>query len=193
VQAEHPRADARRNRERVLDAAATIFSERGFSAPVAEIAGRAGVGPATLFRHFPTKHELLLAVVARKLEELLAAARAAVADAETDPAAGLRQFFIAACGTTARDQMLLDLAHQTITDPRLTEPSQAILAAIDTLAERGRDAGILREDIQGHDLAVLMNSIAYGVRGLMDTTPDAHLRYIEIVLAGLQPGSGAGP
>jgi AcrR family transcriptional regulator len=77
------RADARRNRQRVLDAAARCFAEDGSEAAVAEIARRAGVGTGTLFRHFPTKHDLLVAV----MEERFASARATLeaALAEPDP------------------------------------------------------------------------------------------------------------
>jgi AcrR family transcriptional regulator len=181
------RADARRNHERVLDAAAEVFAERGKSAPIAEIARRAGVGAATLFRRFPTKQALLLAVVVRKLERLAAEAQGAVA--EDDVAAGIRSFFVAACLTSARDQVLLELAHQTISDPRLDALQAEIFASIAELAERGRAAGLLRPDIEAHDLAVLMNAIAFGVRDLTDTKPDVHLRYIEVVLAGLRPDS----
>jgi AcrR family transcriptional regulator len=174
-----------------MTAAREIFAEQGASATVAAIAQRAGVGPATLFRRFPTKRDLLLAVIADKLDMLAAEARAAAA--EPDPAAGLRRFFVAACTTTARDQALLDLAHETVSDPGLTEAREAIFDAMSTLARRGKEAGVIRNDIEGTDLAVLMNAIAYGVRGLADTNPDAHLRYIEIVLAGLRPSVAEPP
>jgi AcrR family transcriptional regulator len=185
VATEKLRADARRNQERVIAAAAEVFAERGMSATVAEIAKRAGVGPATLYRRFPTKRDLLLAVVVEKLEALIAEGRAAAVEA--DPATGLRRFFVAASETTARDQTLLELAHDTINDPRLSELQAAIFASMSSLVIRAKAAAELRDDIQTADLAVLMNAIAYGVRGLDDTDPDAHLKYIEIVLTGLRP------
>src|SRR5215469_15731826 len=69
------RADARRNREKVLIAARDAFAELGFSAPLDEIASRAGVGPGTVYRHFPTKEALFEAVVQTRLEDLIADAR----------------------------------------------------------------------------------------------------------------------
>ncbi|MFC7660235.1 TetR/AcrR family transcriptional regulator [Pseudonocardia benzenivorans] len=70
------RADARRNREKVLRAAQEAFAEHGMGVPLDEIAGRAGVGPGTVYRHFPTKEALFEAVVAARMQDLITAARA---------------------------------------------------------------------------------------------------------------------
>ena len=77
------RADAERNLRRVLDAALEVFAEHGLDAPVTLIAERAGVGVATIFRRFPTKDDLLAALLAHRGEQLVAAADAALE--RTDP------------------------------------------------------------------------------------------------------------
>src|SRR5712691_4544222 len=84
------RADARRNRERVLDAARAAFAAQGLSVPLDEIARHAGVGPGTLYRHFPTKEALIEAVVHDRLQGL-AADGAALLDAP-DPGAAFFAF-----------------------------------------------------------------------------------------------------
>src|SRR3954462_4559234 len=84
------RADARRNRERVLRAASEAFAESGLGVPLDAIAARAGVGPGTVYRHFPTKEALFQSVVTARLEDLVAEAQG-LADAD-DAGAALRTF-----------------------------------------------------------------------------------------------------
>src|SRR6476646_7476085 len=86
------RADARRNRERVLAAAEAVFAETGLKAPVEEVARRAGVGVGTVCRNFPTKQALVEAVVSAMYETLRREAEAALAD--PDPAHAFEQFVI---------------------------------------------------------------------------------------------------
>ena len=81
--ARHQRADAARNRARLLEAATEMFRERGVEVGVGEIADRAGVGRGTLFRNFPTKQELVVAVIAHRMHEAIATGRALL-DANTD-------------------------------------------------------------------------------------------------------------
>src|SRR5215468_8046970 len=84
------RADAERNRRRVLDAAATLFGERGLDVGVGEIAQRAGVGRGTLFRNFPSKEHLIAAVVVERMNEAIARGRS-LADAD-HPGTALFEF-----------------------------------------------------------------------------------------------------
>src|SRR5207244_4685870 len=90
VEATHLRADAQRNLERILEAARAVFAEEGLEASVADVARRAGVGTATIFRRFPTKDDLVAAMLEQELETIVARARAA-ADA-SDPAAAIAEF-----------------------------------------------------------------------------------------------------
>src|SRR5690606_4727991 len=103
---EHLRADARRNLERILEAAAEVFAERGADASVADVARRAGVGHATVFRRFPTKEHLLIALMAQRMEAL--AARAA-AEAATEPREeALERFMEHLAGHFAKDRGFKD-------------------------------------------------------------------------------------
>lgn len=85
------RADARRNEENLLDAAAAVFVASGVEAPIRDIAARAGVGTATIYRHFPTRADLIVAVYRRQVETLADAGPAALADSAT-PYAALRRW-----------------------------------------------------------------------------------------------------
>src|ERR1700761_3031005 len=95
------RADAARNRERIVDAAIELFAERGLEASTAEIAARAGVGEATLFRRFPTKEDLITANVAMMLEEAAAIATACLE--EDDPWRGVERFLYEMADRASQD------------------------------------------------------------------------------------------
>ena len=96
------RTDAARNRGRIVAAAAEVFAERGLEASVAEVAERAGVGSATVFRRFPTKQDLVDTIIADQLDAVVADAAAAAAD--PDPRRGLETFCERTCMAQAHDQ-----------------------------------------------------------------------------------------
>src|SRR6201992_3081486 len=100
------RADAARNRERIIEAAIELFAERGYEASTAEIAARAGVGEATLFRRFPTKEDLITAIVQMMLEE--AAAVAASCLEEEDPWRGVERFLYEMAERASQDHVIND-------------------------------------------------------------------------------------
>src|SRR3954471_12325462 len=85
------RADAQRNRERIIAAAVEVFAERGLEASTADIARRAGVGEATLFRRFPSKDDLIIAILAEHMDEVIATAEGCVA--EPDPWRAIERLF----------------------------------------------------------------------------------------------------
>src|SRR3954470_13794013 len=125
------RADAERNRRRILDAAAEAFSESGLDVGVAEIARRAGVGAGTIFRRFATKEDLIAAIVEARVEEVLGAA--AECAAEDDPAEALRGFAFALTGLQARDRGFFDAVSSRIgSDPRLRDQHDRLLEALET-------------------------------------------------------------
>ncbi len=112
------RADARRNRERVLAAASDAFAAEGFDVGVAEIARRAGVGTGTLFRHFPTKLELEVAVILARKQEMMASVRAALA--EPDPWAGFARMMTDGVEMTACDRCIGQVASpELLADERM--------------------------------------------------------------------------
>ncbi|MFC3743821.1 TetR/AcrR family transcriptional regulator [Paractinoplanes deccanensis] len=188
--AERPlRADAARNRSSLLAAAAREFAERGPDASVADIARRAGIGKGTVFRHFPTKEDLLAAVVLDRIEDLAAlAARLANAD---DAGAALLEFMDEAAGR----QQQLDLSflrESGEVNERLAGARERLFAAIIALVERAQAAGAVRGDISGMDVILLMCAPNHVVSFVPDAPPDLWRRYLGIIFDGLRP-EGARP
>jgi AcrR family transcriptional regulator len=180
------RADARRNRERIVTAAGACFATEGMDCQVAEVARRAGVGNATVFRHFPTKQDLIMAVIEARMREMLALSdeAAAMPDAET----ALRRLLDALCRVHVHDHGLKEMAAEHFQgDQRLVALRDDILDRLATLVERAKAAGVLRDEVSAVDLAVLVNGVAAAVRGLEERRPGLYRRYLEIALAGMRP------
>jgi AcrR family transcriptional regulator len=181
------RADAARNRERIVAAATEVFAERGMEASTAEIAQRAGVGEATLFRRFPTKEDLITAIVAVQLED--AAAVAAASLEEEDPWGSLEGFLYEMAERASHDHGVFDaVKEKCMTAPGLAEPKGRVLELTSQLVRRAQRAGVVREDIAGQDLMFLMHSIAsLGELPFPGLRADLWKRYLGIVLDGLRP------
>lgn len=149
------RADARRNRQKVLDAAREAFETSGLAVPLDEIAARAGVGPGTVYRHFPTKEALFGAVVAARVEDLVADARTRL-DA-TDPGSAFFEF-LSRLGAEAA-------AKRTVSDA-LTGPStvtaqlrEQVFAVLEVLLQRAQEAGAVRPEVRTADLIALLKGL----------------------------------
>src|SRR3954451_16162338 len=133
------RADAERNRRRLLDAAATCFAERGLDVSVAEIARRAGVGHGTAFRRFPTKEHLVCAVVIDRIEGLTALAGELLEAAAGDP---LLEFMRRAIEMQLQDRALGEsIGTSVLADPAIQQAHRELLDAIEQLVRRGQKAG----------------------------------------------------
>jgi AcrR family transcriptional regulator len=150
------RADARRNQERVLNAARDAFAASGYAVPLDEIAARAGVGPGTVYRHFPTKEALFEAVVAGRVKDLIRDARAR---AEADDPGGAFFGFLARLGEEAA-------AKRDLPDAIAIPGSlQADLhAALGVLLRRAQQAGAVRADVRAADLIVLLKGMLASLR-----------------------------
>ncbi|HEX8102098.1 MAG TPA: TetR/AcrR family transcriptional regulator [Solirubrobacteraceae bacterium] len=182
------RADARRNRERLVAAATEVFAERGADAGVAEIARRAGVGAGTVHRHFPTKHELLLAALERRFDEL----QRALAHAETmdDGWEGLVHVLTACAELQARDRGFLEsVGPELFGEPRLQARNAEYMASIEALIARTQRAGLVRHDLAAEDLPFLISAVggATAKCGGTSLSPDLWRRYLGIVLDGIRP------
>ncbi|MGW6458551.1 TetR/AcrR family transcriptional regulator [Streptomyces sp. NPDC055078] len=181
-----PRADALRNRERIVTAARDMFVEFGPAVPLDEIARRAGVGNATLYRHFADRtvliHEVVLYVIARSTE--LAAEAAA---RESDPFDAVRRFVHAASDERigALCPMLsggFDTDHPGLDDARLR-----LEAAVEGLMERAQSAGRMRADIAVGDLLVALSRLARPLPGLGCLHIDRFVhRHLQLFLDGLE-------
>jgi AcrR family transcriptional regulator len=182
------RADALRNRRRILEAAAEAFSEGGLDVGVAEIARRAGVGAGTLFRRFPTKEDLIFAIVEERTLELVAAGREALE--EEDPALAFRAFMFAGVEMHVRDQGFFDAVVSRINkEDRLRELRDEIVEIAGELLERAQAAGKVRHDVEPHDLPLLMCAAAGAAAPMHGALPDLWRRYVGLILDGLRPGA----
>src|SRR5581483_4471365 len=149
------RADAQRNRARILDAAEDVFAEGGPDASTEEVARRAGVAIGTVFRHFPTKADLLRALMKRLLEQV--AADAADRIAHGDPATALFDFFTALVRRTAANRAVVHLL-----EVQLAGPITALSGAVEELLARAQRAGAVRADVRLDEVLALLESLCQG-------------------------------
>lgn len=152
------RADAKRNRARVLEAAAQVFATDGLSVPVHEIARRAGVGTGTVSRHFPTKEDLFEAVARAHVDELLARAEELAEQEEAGPAFAM--FFAAVVHECAADRGLAEQLYALASDK--SELAQrvgleALCERLGALLSRAQGAGAVRLDVALADVEALMS------------------------------------
>jgi len=171
-----PRKDVQRNRQRLVTAARQAFNDDGPNVSLEEIARRAGVGPTTLYRHFPDKDDLVVAV----LDELIAVAgEGADAAAEvSDPVEAFRSMFIGSCDLSDPEtETFLRLAAAS---PRAREHAQDLIAGlVEPLTTRLRRAGGLHPGITADDVAMF-------IRMMVATDDDAgRAKAIQVLLAGL--------
>jgi AcrR family transcriptional regulator len=168
------RADAKRNLERVLDAAAEVFGAEGPDASIDEIAERAGVGHGTVFRRFPTKDDLMFAVVERHVAAMRALAEDAVAS--DDPGGAFFDFI----RRVAELAMTTPGLHQCVVHCG-GKPGAAELEQLGAkIVSRAQRAGTLRKDLKPADVQQL-------VRATLASAPEGRWRpYLEVVLDGLR-------
>jgi AcrR family transcriptional regulator len=174
------RADAQRNREKVLRAAREVFAVGGYGVPLDEIAARAGVGPGTVYRHFPSKEALFEAVVGARVADLIDDARERGAAADPGDA-----FFGFLSRMGAEAAAKRDLPDAIAVDGAVQE---ALLEAFGVLLRRAQQAGAVRADVTMPDLLLLLKGL---MRGLQDvpsgTAGDAQRdRVVAVVMDGLR-------
>ncbi|MGW7028348.1 TetR/AcrR family transcriptional regulator [Streptomyces xanthophaeus] len=193
-----PRADAVRNRERILVAARDVFVEFGPGAPFDEVARRAGIGNATLYRHFPDRTALVHHVVLFVMGRVTATAEAALAE-EPDAFAALCRFT-----HTAADERIgalcpmlgdgFDRDH-----PELAEAQRSLGAVIESVVATGQEAGVIRPDIGAGDLLLALSQLSRPLPGTACPDADRFVhRHLQLFLDGLRaparsvlPGSAA--
>jgi AcrR family transcriptional regulator len=186
------RADARRNRERVIRAAAAVFAEKGMEAGIPEIAQRAGVGKATVYRSFPSKEHLVAAVAAERLDWITTLATQALTS--DDPGAAFEHVIMAIAERQASDCAVAGSMAADIHLPELDAARKTTHAALDALVDRARASGDLREDARAADLRVLFTGVAHVLRATGEHDPDVWRRYGELIVRALRaPDRAVGP
>ena len=178
------RRDAERNRRSLLDAARVVFAERGcHAAPLEEIARRAGVGIATLYRRFPTREALIEALFEEKARSYLAASQEALAAG--DAWEGFAGFVEHLCEMQAEDRGFADVLRSTFPP----DSAPGVNAALDgarrnaaKLVARARRAGKLRSDFTSQDFIWILIANGAYLEATREVAPDAWRRYVAFIL-----------
>jgi AcrR family transcriptional regulator len=182
-----PRADARRNRERVLRTAQQLFATEGLGVSLDEIARRAGVGPGTVHRHFPSKESLYLAVAIDQIEQLVAEAEGLAA---TDDPAALFTLLSRMMASGAENVAVKSALVAAEFDLRIAAPAVAatLTRHVAGLLERAHAAGAVRADISVDEVMALVAGAFAAIRHAgAETSPERSAHIAQLILDGLRP------
>ena len=187
-----PRADAERNRRRVLDAATRVFAERGAAATLNDVAHAAGVGVGTVYRKFPDKEAMLDALFDDKIDALVRLADEA--SAVDDAGAAIRGFLFGLMEKRATDRGLDAILVAPGRGARFSEElGRQFVPTVERLVARAVRAGELRPDFTGQEVCLL----GFMVGKVADITRaadrDAWRRYAQLLVDGTRPAAGTEP
>jgi AcrR family transcriptional regulator len=184
------RADARRNRKRILAAARERFSEHGLDAHVEDIARSARVGVGTVYRHFPAKEDLLAALADERFAFFAERARLALED--PDPWNGFCELMRGAAKVTAEDRALSEALDQLPWLCTASAEKVGLLEIMAQLIERTKANGTMRADFSADDVPSLMRGLARATAPQESGLPAMSWeRYLSIMLEGLRARDGA--
>jgi AcrR family transcriptional regulator len=179
------RSDAERNRARIIAAGRTVLGRDGLNASMASVAREAGVGIATILRHFPTKEELVAAVFSDRMGAYADAVAVALDD--PDPWHGFTSYIEAACAMQAADYGFADVLTMTFpTAKALEERRNEAYEGMVRLINRAKVAGRLREDFDPSDLVLIHMANAGVVNACGDAAPDAWRRVVALTIQSLE-------
>ena len=185
-----PRADARRNRERVLRTAQRLFATEGLGVSLDEIARRAGVGPGTVHRHFPTKEALYLAVATDQFKQLVAEAEGL---ATTGEPAALFTLLSRMMATGAENATVKSALVAAEFDLRTAAPDVAadLTRHVANLLDRAHAAGAVRHDLTVDELMALVAGAFAAIRHAnAETSRERSAHIAQLILDGLRPRPG---
>ncbi|MCX5088597.1 TetR/AcrR family transcriptional regulator [Streptomyces sp. NBC_00365] len=187
------RSDAERNRGRIIAAARRVFARDGLNASMASVAREAGVGIATIFRHFPAKEDLVAAVFADRMDAYADAVTVALDD--SDPWHGFVGYIEAACAMQAADYGFADVLTTTFPTAKALEARRnEAYEGMVRLIGRAKEAGRLREDFDPSDLVLLHMANAGVVNATGDAAPDAWRRVVALFVQSFEaPARGPLP
>lgn len=185
------RADAWRNRQRILDAARACFAEQGLDAQVDEIARDAGVGVGTVYRHFPTKEDLVRALQAARFEWLSNLAQECLGAG--DAWEGFRDFMYRSAELQANDRALSQIMAERPEGMAEEAAGSGLIEGVEALIERAQLAGELRSDVVSFDVPMIMCGLGRAT-GVGPNDPSISWdRYLSIILDGLRTPAAATP
>ena len=186
------RADARRNREAVIAAAKKLFADQGLEAQIPDVAKAAKVGVGTVYRHFPTKDNLIAALLAERFERL--AAKASECLETDDPWEGLCDFIRFSAQIQADDRGLCEVMGSRSEVMDAAARAAGLPELCDRLVKRAQRSGELRRDLIGEDIPMIACGLGRIVQATEGPAAGRWPRLVEIILDGLRaPGSGKLP
>ncbi len=180
-----PRTDAQRNRERILEVAKEAFTRFGADASLDDIAKQAGVGAGTLYRHFPTRDDLIEAVYRTEVEKLAAAERKFAAN--LSPVDALRAWMLLFVDHIAAKQIIAPALNSVVGGPsRLYEGSHGLIrGAIEALVKRAIRSGDIRKDLDPFDLLRALIGVSHVASG--PGWQQSARRLVDILITGSRP------
>jgi AcrR family transcriptional regulator len=185
VSALSTRSDAVRNRARIVASARELFATAGVDVPVEEITRHAGVGMGTLYRHFPTKEELIDAVLADAFTEIVLLAEEGANHA--DPWAGFTGFFERALELHAQNRGVKDILAARQHGARRAEAMRArVRPLLARMVERAHEQGTLRADFTPEDVPLVFWTTSRVIETTGEIAPDFWRRYLAFLLDGLR-------
>ncbi|HUA05086.1 MAG TPA: TetR family transcriptional regulator [Solirubrobacteraceae bacterium] len=179
------RADAERNRRRLLDAAEALFRERGLDVGVAEIAERAGVGRGTLFRNFASKEDLIAAIVVERMSEAVEEARALLDAA--DPGEALFEFLWIIAGRQQLDRGLFEAVGDAwLVNDGIRAAHAEVVGVMGELLGRAQDAGAVRADVGAMDVLIMFKGVCEAACAFAHVDSDIVQRQLDLLRAALR-------
>ncbi|MCX5398942.1 TetR/AcrR family transcriptional regulator [Streptomyces sp. NBC_00102] len=184
------RADARRNRDKLIEAARSAFAAADDTVPLETVARAAGVGIGTLYRHFPTREALVEAVFAAELDAVTASADELLAG--LPPEVALRAWMDRYAGFVATKRGMLGTLRAGWASGAIATPAtrERLTAAIGVLLAAGARTGSLRSDVDPDDVTTMVFGVFHSVA--VDDTPDRIGRVLDLVVDALRPRDGGG-
>jgi AcrR family transcriptional regulator len=184
------RADARRNREKVLAAARAVFSEQGVDAQMDDVARRADVGVGTVYRHFPTKDALLQALTEELFDVIAAHARELLE--HDDPWEAFKEALWFGAEKTAGDRAFSEILAASRPTPSTCPGKEDLRVTVGEMMRRCIKAGRMRPDAMIEDIPLLMCGVG-SASAMEHPRPDAWRRHLGIVLDGLRAEAASQP
>jgi AcrR family transcriptional regulator len=180
-----PRADAQRNRVRILEVAKQVFMRLGAEARMDEIAKRAKIGPGTLYRHFPTRDDLLAAVYISEVEKLAESQRKF--SAELPPIEALRAWMSVFIDYIAAKKIIAPALNAMDCGPSQVyqQSTRVMEEAANTLASRAVASGDLRPDVDPMDMLRAIYGVS--IAGTTDDSSEKARRFIDVLIQGSRP------
>lgn len=182
------RADAERNRERIVAAAARLFAEQGLSVPLEDVARSAGVGVATLYRRFPTRTDLAIAAFECNISSYVDAVERALAS--PSPWDGFCELVVDLCAMQASDPGLRALLTTAFPASSVIEVRVAeTVGKVEELIDRAQRAGAMRADVGVGDVVVMLLANAGVLEATREHAPDAWRRFAALMVDSFRAGA----